>query len=31
VNILRLKQSLKIVWIQKWIHNIRGEWYMLKK
>lgn len=31
VNMLRLKKSLKEVWIQKWIQNIRWEWYMLKK
>ena len=31
VNILRLKNSLKPIWIENWIINIRWEWYMLIK
>lgn len=28
INILRLKRGLKPFWIDKRIHNIRGEWYL---
>ena len=31
VNIIRLKKSLKEFWIDNWIQNVRGEWYILKK
>jgi DNA-binding response OmpR family regulator len=31
VNILRLKNSLKPIWIDEWIHNKRWEGYLLKK
>ena len=31
VSILRLKHILKPFWIDKWINNIRGEGYILKK
>lgn len=31
INILRLKESLKLHWIDNWIQNIRWEWYILKK
>jgi DNA-binding response OmpR family regulator len=31
VTISRLKKSLEIYWINKWIKNIRWEWYIFKK
>jgi len=31
VNITRLKKSLVEFWIDYWVHNVRGEGYILKK
>ena len=30
INILRLKTALKPFWIDNWIENVRGEWYIFK-
>jgi len=31
IYIYRLRKSLKDIWIDNWIKNIRGEWYIFKK
>ena len=31
IYIYRLRKSLKYIWIDNWIKNIRGEWYIFKK
>lgn len=31
ISVLRLKKALWEFWLNKWIHNIRGEGYMLRK
>jgi len=31
INILRLKEKLKPLWLDTWIQNMRGEWYILRK